>query len=480
MKVKTVSGYNEGGRTGKCKSFRLIVLLFSLCLLLSGCTGDSITTFIGEEPPQDANIVLAYNKSAGTNPYTSSDATVQQLAHLLFAPLFEVTVGADPQPVIAESIQQSGYRYTVTLKGDATFYDDTPITAQDVVASADAARVSPIYSAQLSGISSVRAQENTVVFNLNQSDVLFVKCLTFPILKQSDTGAAHPTSSGDYSLVDEMLVYRHQTASDSNGVISLFDTSRPQDELATGAISLFDTSHLDEFVPPYGLSKTTYDTTAMLFLGFSSEGELFSNPQERARLLYAISKADLSRHMLEQLLEPSIWPIHPAYNLCEQSVAPVAPTNGANVKLLYCSDVPGRALLVQHITDAAYRLGYDITAVEAKTEQRYFELLELGDYDIFLASLEVSENMDLSPLLQQYGAYYNYTFASRVVTDSYSNFKADGNPQPFCDAFAAEPPFIPIGFSKGTLYHDSNITGLDPQLSNPFYDFNEVVYDKDS
>ena len=56
--------------------------------------------------------------------------------------------------------------YTLTLRSGVTFSDGSPLTARDVSVSLERARQSQRYAARLAEVSSVRAQGDTVVINV--------------------------------------------------------------------------------------------------------------------------------------------------------------------------------------------------------------------------------------------------------------------------------------------------------------------------
>ena len=134
------------------------MLAVLLAFSLAGCAEPSPLPSPSETPgptptpaPEAARFSLGYDPAASLHPLAGSSQVNQELTGLVYQGLYELDNTFTPQPVLARSasVGEDGLTWTITLAAGTVFSDGTPLTAQHVAASLEAARASPLYAARL-------------------------------------------------------------------------------------------------------------------------------------------------------------------------------------------------------------------------------------------------------------------------------------------------------------------------------------------
>ena len=126
-------------------------------------TGDALD-MEGDRPnspqtPEEQNLTMVYYPELSMNPYTAADYTNRTLLPLMYQSLFCVTRSYEAVPILCQTYQISSdmKAYTIHL-APARFSDGTALTAQDVVASLNAAKAGGYYAGRFLHITSVTAE----------------------------------------------------------------------------------------------------------------------------------------------------------------------------------------------------------------------------------------------------------------------------------------------------------------------------------
>ena len=90
-----------------------------------------------EKPDWPEVFALAYHRGQTLDPILCGDGVQEDVASLLYEPLFRLDGQFNPVPVLCESYawDETGLVCTLTLRQDAAFQDGTPLTAADAAAS---------------------------------------------------------------------------------------------------------------------------------------------------------------------------------------------------------------------------------------------------------------------------------------------------------------------------------------------------------
>lgn len=123
------------------------------------------------------------------NPLYVSTPSEAAISRLLFSSLYNYDTTGTLHQDVANGMQvnNDGREYTVTLRGDVSWHDKTPLTAKDVVFTIDLiknpATRSPLRVNWLD-VSAVALNDTTIKFTLPAPYAAFPHALTFPILPE--------------------------------------------------------------------------------------------------------------------------------------------------------------------------------------------------------------------------------------------------------------------------------------------------------
>ena len=308
-------------------SLRFLALLLT-CFLLWGCAGPEgssggsslSTTPSGDVPStvpaeklasQESESVEAFGLSfysgAGFNPYNCTKLANRAIMSLLYQRLFIVTTAYGVEKDLCRDYTCSDdlMTYTITLN-NATFVSGETVTANDVVASIQAARGSDVYGSRFYHVSSIEATDPyTLVITLSTPCENLPMLLDVPIVRASDVDAERPMGSGPYAMrgfgtdlrLERRLDWSGSCAISAKNIPLYAATSttevRDSFEFGYTAVSYTDpgfASYVD-----YRCDYELYDcpTGIMLYLGCNLNYGLFSDPDIRAALTFAIDRNGL-------------------------------------------------------------------------------------------------------------------------------------------------------------------------------------------
>jgi len=192
---------------------RLLLRLLALGAGALSCSHPSSTTPVQPPRPAAAIDACALSTDSAPNPDTliialsggvdpaHAPAPMTDAERMAFRQLYETLVRLDctgaPQPALAESWTsgESGRRWSFTLRSDARFWDGTPVTARDVIASWTAGD-----SALLPGASFEAPDDHTLVVRLATESSALPPQLADPGLSVTRPAPdqSWPTGSGAY------------------------------------------------------------------------------------------------------------------------------------------------------------------------------------------------------------------------------------------------------------------------------------------
>ncbi|MBQ4552260.1 MAG: ABC transporter substrate-binding protein [Clostridia bacterium] len=147
--------------------------------------------------------------SERVNPLEPVEREFMSLTDLLYEGLMYIDDDYKPQPALAERYQvsENGKTWYFYLREGITFHDGTPLTAHDVVATAEeilrlAEEGKGRYSTLKYFIDSIQASDNltVVIKTVNRPAYSFLYAMNFPILKASEVQADNPVGTGAYYL----------------------------------------------------------------------------------------------------------------------------------------------------------------------------------------------------------------------------------------------------------------------------------------
>ena len=190
---------------------RLISLLLLILLIPIDCS-------FAENVGNSITIGIQSTKTLSVRPFEPLERDMLSVYNLVYDSLITIDDNYMPQGCIAESWEESsgGKYWTFHLRTDVRFSDGTPLTAADVVASAnyilDKARDENItdhgfYSNLNYFVRKITAKDDyTVVVTANSSKSVTRMCfgmlyeMTFPIVPASQVSSDNPVGSGPYVI----------------------------------------------------------------------------------------------------------------------------------------------------------------------------------------------------------------------------------------------------------------------------------------
>lgn len=187
---------------------KILPLTLCLCLLAA----DALATNVGSS----LVVGIQSSKTALIQPLDPVERDMMSVYDLVYESLVDIDDDYLPQPGLCESWEESGSgkTWTFTLRKNITFSDGTPLTANDVVATAqyildranDTSSQTPGYYYNLKYfIKSISASgDYTVVVKTasgrNYWGVLYA--MTFPVLPADRVAADNPPGTGPYVITD--------------------------------------------------------------------------------------------------------------------------------------------------------------------------------------------------------------------------------------------------------------------------------------
>lgn len=498
---------------------------FALCLCawlaLSGCgqpapgpipTGTPAPT--PSQLPGATQFSLGYDPAAPLHPITGDSQVNQELTGLVYQGLYELDNAFAPHPVLAKSaaVSEDGLTWTFSLAEDVHFSDGTPLTAQHVAASLDAARTAPLYTARLSGVTAVSAGEDGLVYvTLSAPNGNLPALLDIPVVLEQEDGP--PLGSGYYyydhsgeRLFLHTNPYHRSVAALPYATIPLMAVSDADQRIAafdSGEITAVTTDFSSAYALGYSGSYETWDypTTALLYVGFNT----VSGPCQSAIVRRAFSRAfdreGLAQTELSGHGDPAELPVSPlcgGYDAgaasqlgCDTDAAAQLLADAGYVRneedgllylrkapleatLLVNSDNDTRQAIADQITQALTGLGVTVT-VKRLPWNDYTAALSAGQFDLYIGEVRLTGDFDPTALLAgdlNYGRYASGAFAQAL-----SGWKAARGEQARAQAaqvlwgqFAQDAPIAPLCFKRGSLLvRWGTVSNLQPTRANPYY-----------
>lgn len=185
---------------------RLVCLIAALMLLMP----PALATTVGK---QDAMVIgLVSLTTERFNPYQASERDFMALSSLVYEGLVRIDDDYQPRPWLAERWEASGSggTWVFTLREGLQFHDGTPVTAQDVEASAkEILRLATeegienrgAYASLRYMISKITAlDERRVEISTRRQNYGFLFAMNFPILPAAALQADNPPGTGPYQI----------------------------------------------------------------------------------------------------------------------------------------------------------------------------------------------------------------------------------------------------------------------------------------
>ena len=492
---------------------RLLVLLLTL-LLLAGCgadpevyvpTGNGLTTDEGDtpvsptQPQKEKELTLVYYPNETFNPYTCSDFTNRALFSLMYQGLFTTDKNYNAQPMLCGRFTVSEDMKTyVFYVADATFWDGTYVTAEDVLASLEAAKAGNYYAGRFAHVSSMSlTADGGVCITLDTACEDLPILLDIPIVKAADVALDRPTASGPYfpdTTAGRLRLRKNnkwwcQAALAVNAEsIYLLEAESPVqicDSFKFSDVGLVCANPGSASYTDYRCDYELWDCEngVFLYLGCNTESKLFSNPEVRKALTHAIDRDLLVENHYRGFAYSASLPAAPMSPYYSKSLAsrysydPEKFSQAAAqvyledpVKLLVNKADTRRLQVAREIVKMLTAAGLQVELV-TKTGDSYEYALATRQYDLYLGQTKLSPNMDLTPFFRKNGAlrYGGMTDASlyAMCLEALAN---KGNYYNLHQKVMEDGRLCPILFQSYSIYAARGLMqGLEPARDAIFH-----------
>ena len=492
----------------------LICLLLSASLLFAcGCNGadipDSDNTSSETVQPEEKklNLQILYCSNDTLNPYNTKNKANSELSRLLYDSLVSLDDNFEPTYLLAESISSEGLLYTVKLRS-ARFSNNTPVTAEDVVASYSLAKESDIYKHLFYNVKSLTISDSlTVVFELVRQDPFFENLLTFPIIKKGsdelrdeDNVEIEPIGSGRYvfSHSDKSLVknpyYQGEINAERIKLVDAPDFESVEHYVEIGACDFYYTDPAGNNIVRMSGKKRSLNMTNLVYIGVNHSYGALSNPQIRHAISSALDRNVITKTAFYGYGKSATGFFHPDWSETAgyQTIQTIAGSkisvenlektgynsldsdgyrvNSKNTPLAFSLLVndsnPSRLAAAELIREQLKAVGIKIT-VNAVSDSQYFEALSSGHFQLYLGEVKLPTNMDMGKLVLE-GGSAAYGIINTVSDDSVSDYSAvirsyysgESSISEIATALINDMPLIPLLYRNSLLFYSENLESV--------------------
>ncbi|MDR3644599.1 MAG: hypothetical protein P4M02_05950, partial [Clostridia bacterium] len=136
-------------------------------------------------------------------------------------------------------------------------------------------------------------------------------------------------------------------------------------------------------------------------------------------------------------------------------------------KLLVDKDDPAAMTASKEIITDLNKAGV-IAVLDAEPADAYSSLLSTNQFDLYLGQINITDDMDFTPLLAAGGAAAYGTPQPGTAFSAYSDWRTGkGTVGSFATAFTDETPFIPICYKYGSISFTKGLAGT---IAPTYYD----------
>ncbi len=510
--------------------------VISLAVTMSGCdivdrikqriTDDNIESAGIEnntEPTVSNSISVGILDFDTFNPLLTQSETVKECMQFVYEPLFDVNESLQPVPVLAQdyTVSPDGRTININIRSDVLWQDGSNFTAYDAAYTIKQIRSGiTTYTDSLANVADYKATgDYSLQIVLNYAVPNFVSLLTFPIVQfQSDmkmnpdyipvgTGAylyGRKISTGKLQFdafdachngrpqIDNMYVY---TVPDLQKYESMFEAS--EIDLMTGK-----TVELSEYTPRGSVRNNDYITNKLTFVGYNIQNKLLWGANTRKGLTKLIDKDSIVNSTIYSRGVAVDLPINPSSIFYYDTNTKfkkdellaveffgndnwgvngdgdyVRSVNGEKqtleFEILTNSDSSEKVNIATKIAESFTAFGIP-TKVESLPYDEYMAKLNAKDYEIMVGEIEISPNLDLTPLVSSADNYFSYYNPDLDTLTGQMGMTHDVEQlkelfRQYGSKLLDDMPFTPLFFRKGDVLSSSKIkTEILPSVTREY------------
>lgn len=512
---------------------RILTIFLSLILAITfvGCkSNEEILSNGGLQSGESQKfkdyMTLLYSASDSFNPYEVKTDVNRQLCMLLYEPLVKTDNEFNAVKCIASSVEMAGNVCTVKLK-DVLFSDGSKLTAEDVIHSFNLAKASQTeYASKLYEVVTVSAGDsNTVIFNLNVYDPYFKNVLDFPVIKKgseaitdSDSVKLPPISCGRYKVSDDLqkLVLNENYFGEKSSIKEIRLINAPGEESVShyveiGATDMYYSNISDGNILRMSGQKIDINLNNLVYLGVNlSKGNLGFR-QLRQAISSGIDREKICKDVFYNNALAANGFYNPAF-ADTKSVQNIQTTANSQITIENLNEIGYNSLdkegfyrnnsgalrfnlivntenrirvnVANEIARQLASVGIKLNVTELSFAD-YSQRLASGDFDFYLAEVNLSENMDMRPLVLPGGSMafgingvdtkpitkddtQPVETASwiEVVNKFYTN---EAGVADVATVLQTDMPIIPICYRTGILFCNDNIENINNSSKSDIY-----------
>ena len=452
---------------------------------------------------------LGYNKSESLNPYKTGSDLNLRLSSLMYDSLVRLNNSYEPVMCLAESVTLDNLSCKVVIKSGVNFTDNSPLTADDVIASLDYAlsATSP-YRARFSNIAGYsKVSDYEILITLKKPDILFANLLNFPIVKITDN-EDKPIGTGRYYLKTEgstntLLSNEKHFSDKQNNIKDISLVSLPGNDAYMHSIKLGTVSfHFDDLssgsFSMSGADNSYVPLNNIVFLGISQSNTFLKNAQFKKAISLALDRDTAVTNAYSGKATKADIPLNPQLSTlggtksaeCSFDVDKAneildglgyTEKNADGIRLfdekpitltlLVNSDNSYRMVLANLIKDNLKLIGIDLI-IETTAFDEYKTKIAYSNYDLYIGEMKLTNNMELSSLIK---TVTKNTSSENKALNGFLSFQSGAiDTESYLTAFKEDYPFIPILFRKGVIAYARNIkNNIIANESDVFYNIEE-------
>lgn len=500
------------------KRFIARILLFAAVFgLLTGCgtdpdsytpTGDGLTwdedytgpVYTHPQENADQSITLTYYPDKPLNPLNCTDYTNRVLFSLIYQGLFAVDSSYTPTPILCReyAVSEDMKTWYIYLE-KARFSDGTALSAADVEATYTAARESAYYAGRFTHILDVRAYGNDcVIFSLDTPMADLPLLLDVPVLKASQTVALYPLGTGAYLLdhSGNAFCLRRQenwwckanlaVSASSIRLVTATDAPQIRDNFEFFDLDLVCTDPGSDRYADYRCDFELWDceTGIFMYLLCNMDSYIFSNPEVRAALTFAIDRETITKNEYKGFGHPASLPASPNWPHYSQVLADKYAYDGQTFQkavmdagmmgmpliMLVNSGDSKRVRIARSIAQVMTEAGFVVEMKECNPED-YAYNLSIRNYDLCLTQTKLSANMDLSQFFADGGSLNQGRIGDVALYNLCNEALANhGNYYTLHQSVMNDGRICPILFYSYAVYATRGlVTDLTPARDNVFF-----------
>ncbi|MCD7723548.1 MAG: ABC transporter substrate-binding protein [Clostridiales bacterium] len=431
----------------------------------------------------DETFKISYTQSDSLNPYTSTSQNNIVLEQLVFEGLFTLDDNYKASLNIASDYEYTGSKtLKITIDAEIKFSDGTSITASDVVRSFYNAQSSDYWSNIISGISSCSAaDESTVTFSLKFANSYAHNLLVFPIAAAQKDSNGFYVGSGRYYFDKENgeTVLKANTQNGFSPYITtihlenITSSSSIDNAVNIGNISFAFRDLSSDSSKKITAGKKLVNMNNLVYIGINSSGEVTGNVYIRRAISYAVDRAALVKSAYGSFAAEATSVFNPQFELAETEIfstesdsasARQAIANSgissAKLELLVNKDNDDRLTAAKLIKQQLEAVGFTVT-LKSVSYSKYLQLIENGDFDIYLGEIKLPYDMALTAFFDEDGAASaGIDLENSKTAAAYESYlSGDAELGAFLLEFIDEMPYVPLLYRKGMICFSKAMSG---------------------